>query len=70
MRKLTRQQKQDIRAIGAKRDEDIGFPRHTRFSIGVEPAKEEARTVRLDSNLIASLRANRGGYQTEAHWLM
>lgn len=77
MRKHTRQQERDIRAIAAKRDEDIDFtdaPPVLDWS-GAEigkfyrPAKKPV-TMRLDSDVIAWLKADGRGYQTKANWLL
>ncbi|PYU24679.1 MAG: hypothetical protein DMG32_13290 [Acidobacteria bacterium] len=77
MRKLTKEQKRDIRAITAKRDEDIDFsdaPAVVDWS-GAEigkfyrPAKKPV-TMRLDSDVIAWLKADGRGYQTKANWLL
>ena len=77
MRKLTREQKRDIRAIAAKRDEDIDFSDTPavvdwgRAEIGkfYRPAKKPV-TIRLDSDVIAWLKASGRGYQTRANWLL
>ena len=77
MRKLTKEQKRDIRAIAAKRDEDIDFsdaPAVVDWS-GAEigkfyrPAKKPV-TMRLDSDVIAWLKTDGRGYQTKANWLL
>ena len=77
MRKLTKQQKRDIRAVAAKRDEDIDFsdvPPVLDWS-GAEigkfyrPAKKPV-TMRLDSDVIAWLKAGGRGYQTRANQLL
>jgi len=77
MRKLTKEQKRDIRAITTKRDEDIDFsdvPPVCNWS-GAEigkfyrPAKKPV-TMRLDSDVIAWLKADGRGYQTKANWLL
>jgi uncharacterized DUF497 family protein len=77
MRKLTKEQKRDIRAIAAKRDEDIDFsdaPAVVDWSeaeIGkfYRPTKKPV-TMRLDSDVIAWLKADGRGYQTKANWLL
>jgi uncharacterized protein (DUF4415 family) len=77
MRKLTKEQKRDIRAIAAKRDEDIDFsdaPAVIDWSgseIGkfYRPTKKPV-TMRLDSDVIAWLKADGRGYQTKANWLL
>jgi uncharacterized protein (DUF4415 family) len=77
MKKLTRAQERDIRAIAATRDEDIDFsdaPPVLDWS-GAEigkfyrPAKKPV-TMRLDSDVIAWLKADGRGYQTKANWLL
>ena len=77
MRKLTKQQERDIRAIAAKPDQDIDFsdaPPVLDWS-GAEmgkfyrPAKRPV-TMRLDSDVIEWLKADGRGYQTKANWLL
>src|SRR5881275_3012985 len=77
MRKLTKEQKRDIRAIAAKRDQDIDFsdiPPVLDWS-GAEigkfyrPAKKPV-TMRLDSDVIAWLKSDGRGYQTRANQLL
>jgi uncharacterized protein (DUF4415 family) len=77
MRRLTKDQKRDIRAIAAKRDEDIDFsdvPPILDWS-GAEIGKfyrpkKKPVTMRLDSDVIAWLKADGRGYQTKANWLL
>lgn len=77
MRKLTKEQKRDIRVIAAKRDADIDFsdvPRVLDWS-GAEIGKfyrpkKKPVTMRLDSDVIAWLKADGRGYQTKANWLL
>src|SRR5215470_7622209 len=77
MRKLTEGQKRDIEAIAAKRDEDIDFsdappvPDWKGVEIGkfYRPRKKPV-TMRLDSDVIAWLKADGRGYQTKANWLL
>jgi uncharacterized protein (DUF4415 family) len=77
MRKLTKEQKRDIRVIAAKRGEDIDFsdaPRVLDWS-GAEIGKfyrptKKPVTMRLDSDVIAWLKADGRGYQTKANWLL
>ena len=77
MRKLTKAQKRDVRAIAAKKDSDIDFsdaPPVLDWSaaeIGKfhRPAKRPV-TMRLDSDVIAWLKADGPGYQTKANWLL
>src|SRR5438046_4910644 len=77
MMKLTKEQKRDIRAIAAKRDADIDFadvPPVLDWS-GAEIGKfyrpkKKPVTMRLDSDVIAWLKADGRGYQTKANWLL
>src|SRR5271165_558147 len=77
MRKVTKEQKRDIRAIAAKRDEDIDFSDVSPVldwsgaEIGkfYRPKKKPV-TMRLDSDVIAWLKADGRGYQTKANWLL
>jgi len=77
MRKLTKEQRRDIRAIAAKRDADIDFsdaPPVLDWS-GAEIGKfyrpkKKPVTMRLDSDIIAWLKADGRGYQTKANWLL
>src|SRR6266446_7500816 len=77
MRKLTKEQKRDIRVIATKRDADIDFsdvPRVLDWS-GAEIGKfyrqkKKPVTMRLDSDVIAWLKADGRGYQTKANWLL
>ena len=77
MRKLTKQQKRDIRAIAAKQDGDIDFsdaPPVLDWS-GAEIGKfympvKKPVTMRLDSDIIAWLKIEGRGYQTKANWLL
>jgi uncharacterized protein (DUF4415 family) len=77
MRKLTKEQKRDIQAIAAKRDEDIDFsdarPVLNWKSVEIDkfyrPTKKIV-TMRLDSDVIAWLKAYGHGYQTKANWLL
>ena len=77
MRKLTEGQKRDIKAIAAKRDGDIDFsdaplvPDWSVAEIGkfYRPKKKPV-TMRLDSDVIAWLKADGRGYQTKANWLL
>jgi len=77
VRKHTREQKQDIQAIAAKRDKDTDFSDAPRFSIGAQPQSasstvpsKEPVTMRLDSDVIAWLKADGRGYQAQANWLL
>ena len=77
MKKLTKEQKRDIRAIAAKRDRDIDFsdaPPVLDWS-GAEIGKfyrpvKKPVTMRLDSDIIEWLKADGRGYQTKANWLL
>jgi uncharacterized protein (DUF4415 family) len=77
MRKLTKQQKRDIRVIARKRDEGIDFsgPPPVLDWAGAEIGKfyrpqKKSVTMRLDSDVIAWLKADGPGYQTKANWLL
>ena len=77
MRKLTKEQKRDIRAIAAKKDRDIDFsdaPPVLDWS-GAEIGKfyrpvKKPVTMRLDSDVITWLKADGRGYQTKANLLL
>jgi uncharacterized protein (DUF4415 family) len=73
MRKLTQEQKRDIRAIAAKKDRDIDFsdaPPVLDWG-GAEIGKfYRPVTMRLDSDVITWLKADGRGYQTKANWLL
>jgi uncharacterized protein (DUF4415 family) len=77
MRKLTKQQKRDIRSIAAKKDADIDFSdarpvldwSEAKIGKFYRPAKKSV-TMRLDSDIIAWLKADGRGYQTKANWLL
>jgi uncharacterized protein (DUF4415 family) len=77
MKKRTKEQKRDIRAIAAKRDDDIDFsdaPAVFDWSGAAtgefyRPTKKPV-TMRLDSDVIAWLKADGRGYQTKANWLL
>ena len=77
MRKLTRELERDIRAIAAKKDEDIDFsdvPPVLDWS-GAEIGKfyrprKKPVTIRLDADVIAWLKADGPGYQTKANGLL
>jgi uncharacterized protein (DUF4415 family) len=77
MRRLTREQERDIRAIAAQRDEDIDFsdaPPVLDWS-GAEIGKfyrprKKPVTMRLDADVIAWLKADGPGYQTKANGLL
>src|SRR6266404_7637398 len=77
MRKLTKDQKRDVRAVAAKRDEDIDFsdtPLVLDWS-GAEIGKfyrptKRPVTMRLDSDIIEWLKADGRGYQTKANGLL
>jgi uncharacterized protein (DUF4415 family) len=77
MRKLTKDQKRDIRAVAATRDEDIDFsdiPAVLDWT-GAERGKfyrpvKKPVTMRLDSDVIEWLKAEGRGYQTKANWLL
>ena len=77
MRKLTKEQKRDIRAIDGKRDDHIDFSDVSQVldwsgaEIGkfYRPKKKPV-TMRLDSDVIAWLKSDGRGYQTKANWLL
>jgi uncharacterized protein (DUF4415 family) len=77
MKKLTKQQKRDIRAIAAKTDADIDFSDvppvvdWSKAEIGkfYRPKKQPV-TMRLDADIVAWLKSNGPGYQTKANWLL
>ena len=77
MRKHTKQQKRDIRVITAKRDEDIDFSdaapvldwSGAKIGKFYRPTKKPV-TMRLDSDVIAWLKADGRGYQTKVNWLL
>jgi uncharacterized protein (DUF4415 family) len=77
MKKLSKAQRRDIRAIAAKKDEDIDFsdvPPILDWSgakIGKfhRPRKKPV-TMRLDSDVIDWLKAYGRGYQTKANGLL
>ncbi len=77
MRKLTKEQKRDIRAIAAKKDEDIDFsdaPAVLDWS-GAEIGKfyrpkKKPVTIRLDTDIIDWLKSDGRGYQTKANGLL
>lgn len=77
MRKLTKEQKRDIRAIAAKKDDEIDFSdaRPVLDWSGAEIGKfcrpkKRPVTMRLDSDVIEWLKADGRGYQTKANWLL
>jgi len=77
MKKLTKEQKRDIRAVGVKGDEEIDFSdaplvldwRRAKIGQFYRPTKKPV-TMRLDSDVIAWLKADGRGYQTKANWLL
>ncbi len=77
MRKLTKEQKQDIAAIAAMKDEDIDFSDiplkldWSKAEIGkfYRPPKK-AVTMRLDGDVIEWLKGYGKGYQTRANLLL
>src|ERR1700722_18045387 len=77
MRKLTKEQKRDIRAIAAKTDQEIDFSDASPVLdwSGAEMGKfyrpkKKPVTMRLDSDVIAWLKADGRGYQTKANGLL
>jgi uncharacterized protein (DUF4415 family) len=77
MRKLTKEQKREIRVIAAKKDRDIDFS-DARVVLDWSAAeigkfyrpKKKPVTMRLDSDVIAWLKSEGRGYQTKANWLL
>jgi uncharacterized protein (DUF4415 family) len=77
MRKLSKEQKRDIAAIAAKRDEDIDFSDiplkldWSKAEIGkfYRPPKKTV-TMRLDADVLEWLKGFGKGYQTRANWLL
>jgi uncharacterized protein (DUF4415 family) len=77
MRKLTREQQQDIRTIAQKQNQEIDFSdappvldwRGAEIGKFYRP-KKQAVTIRLDSDVIAWLKSEGPGYQTKANWLL
>jgi len=77
MRKLTKVQKQDIRNLRVKRDEDIDFSDAplvldwSKAEMGkfYRPQKKPV-TMRLDTDVIEWLKSDGRGYQTKANWLL
>ena len=77
MKRLTREQERDIRAIAAKRDADIDFSDAAPVLdwSGAEVGKfyrprKKPVTMRLDADVIAWLKADGPGYQTKANALL
>jgi uncharacterized protein (DUF4415 family) len=77
MRKLTKEQKQEIMAIAEKKDDEIDFsdiPPVLDWS-GAEIGKfyrppKKVVTMRLDADVIEWLKVDGPGYQTKANWLL
>jgi len=77
MRKLTKAQKRDLRAIAGKKDQDIDFSDApvvldwSKAEIGkfYRPKKQPV-TMRLDSDVVEWLKKEGPGYQTKANWLL
>jgi uncharacterized protein (DUF4415 family) len=77
MKKLTREQKREIAAIAAKKDEDIdlsGMPEVIDWSeaeVGkfYRPRKRPV-TMRLDADVVEWLKSYGPGYQTKANLLL
>jgi uncharacterized protein (DUF4415 family) len=77
MKRLTKEQKRDIRAIAAKKDNDIDFSDAppvldwSKAEIGkFYRPKKQPITIRLDSDVVEWLKAEGPGYQTKANWLL
>ena len=77
MKRLTKEQKRDIAAVAAKRDEDIDLsdmPERLDWSgatrgMFYRPAKRPV-TMRLDEDVVAWLKGFGRGYQTKANLLL
>ncbi len=77
MRKLSKDQKRDIAAIAAMKDQDIDFSDAppvldwSKAEIGkfYKPAKRPV-TIRLDADVIEWLKSDGRGYQTKANGLL
>jgi uncharacterized protein (DUF4415 family) len=77
MRKLTKEQRRDIAAIAAKRDEDIDFSDipltldWSKAEIGkfYRPPKKSV-TMRLDADVLEWLKGYGKGYQTRVNYLL
>lgn len=77
MRKLTKEQKQDIAALAAMKDEDIDFSDiplvldWSKAEVGkfYRPPKK-AVTIRLDGDVLQWLKGYGKGYQTRANLLL
>ena len=77
MRKLTKTQKEDIKKLRAKPDEDIDFSDAppvldwSKAEIGkfYRPQKKPV-TIRLDADVVDWLKSAGRGYQTKANWLL
>lgn len=77
MKKLTKEQKRDIRAVAKKRDHEIDFSDMPPVidwagaEIGkfYRPAKKPV-TMRLDTDVIEWLKSTGPGYQTKANFLL
>jgi uncharacterized protein (DUF4415 family) len=77
MRKLSKEQKRDIAALAAKRDEDIDFSDiplkldWSKAEVGkfYRPPKK-AVTMRLDGDVIDWLKSYGKGYQTRVNFLL
>src|SRR5258708_23658008 len=77
MRRLKKEQRGDIRDIAAKRKEDIDFSDAPAVldgsggEIGKFYRQTKKRvTMRLNSDVIAWLKADGRGYQTKANWVL
>jgi uncharacterized protein (DUF4415 family) len=77
MKRLTKEQKRQIRAIAEKKDADIDFSDAppvldwSKAEIGkfYRPPKKPV-TIRLDADVLAWLKASGPGYQTKANGLL
>jgi uncharacterized protein (DUF4415 family) len=77
MRKLTKKQRRDVRAIAAKKEKDIDFSdvapildwSQAKMGRFFRP-KKKAVTMRLDTDVIGWLKRYGPGYQTKANMLL
>jgi uncharacterized protein (DUF4415 family) len=77
MKRLTREQKRDIAAVAAKRDQDVDFSDipatvdWSRAEVGKfhRPPKKSV-TMRLDADILQWLKAYGKGYQTRVNLLL
>ena len=76
MRKLSKEQKRDIAAIAARRDEDIDFSDiplvldWSKAEMGKFYRPPKSVTIRLDADVLKWLKGYGRGYQTGANMLL